>query len=248
MIGFAYAVAKDGATWLAEFLARRRSRKVAAAANVLYDSGVIVAELRGLRDRMRELFVPLSMFNPEDWPKKRRSEWIEHLRTFASSGPEFGVMDEHATALSELEVPDDAAALSARLVELAANVTHLGEAEPAQAEPTERWLTDIGEYHALGRKEEGDALFRSGPGSPDVLIQNYLPALLWLVRHADEKHPEQLEALRKLAHGLLVTRTRRADRSLDDVVRDAETTFGALTGRLTRTYPEIPPPTWVAAR
>jgi hypothetical protein len=90
----------------------------------------------------------------------------------------------------------------------------------------------------------GDAPFQSGPGSPDLLIQNYLPALLWLVRHGED--PEQITELRALAQGLLVTRSKRADKKLADVVREAEVTFGTLTGLLLRKYPDIPSPTWAA--
>jgi hypothetical protein len=97
---FAFAAGKAGAEWLRAFLARRSNRKVAGAARLLYHSGVVVAELRGLRDRMDELFSPLAMFNPEDWDENRRSTWVEQLQTFARSGPAFGVMDQHASALS----------------------------------------------------------------------------------------------------------------------------------------------------
>jgi hypothetical protein len=56
------------------------------------------------------------------------------------------------------------------------------------------------------------------PGSPDLLIQNSMPALL--VRHG--RDPDQVEKLRALARGLLITRSRRADRKLDDVVAEAD--------------------------
>jgi hypothetical protein len=72
----------------------------------------------------------------------------------------------------------------------------------------------------------------------------YLPALLWLVRHADADHPEQVEALRKLADGLLITRSDRGDQPLEELVQETEIAFGRLTGLLTEKYPELPRPTW----
>jgi hypothetical protein len=80
---------------------------------------------------------------------------------------------------------------------------------------------------------------------PDLLIQNYLPALFWLIRHAEK--PEEVEKLRELARGLLVTRTKRGDRPLHDVVWDADETFGKLTGLLRKEYSDIETPTWAEA-
>jgi hypothetical protein len=239
--GFAVAAGKEGGKWLDAILARRRNRKVASAAHLLYHAGIVVAELRGLRDRMQELFVPLAMFNPEDWDAERRRSWVDELQTFAQSGPAFGAMDEHASALRELPA-EDAETFRDTIVELAANVTHLGETDWVSDRPSEAWQQDVAEYQAHGREEWGDATFQSGPGSPDVLIQNSLPALLWLVRHGEDRN--EIERLRALARGLLVTRSRRADEKLADVVRQAEETFGKLTGRVVGRYPEIPIPTW----
>src|SRR5688572_6335560 len=130
-------------------------------------------------------------------------------------------MNEHAKALAELEPPTEAVStLRDRLIELALNVTHLGEAEYLEAPTPDSWQRDLAEYQARGREEWGDATFQSGPGSPDVLIQNSLPALLWLVRHG--RQAEEAKRLRALAQGLLVTRSKRGDEKLDGVVGEAE--------------------------
>jgi hypothetical protein len=243
--GFAFAVVKAGGEWLAAILAERHNKKIYGAAHLIYHSGIVVAELRGLRSLMNELFSPLAMFNAEDWDENRRSAWVEKLQSFAQSGSAFGVMDEHAGALRKLSAPtEEVKALRDRLVELTVNVTHLGEAESTEVDSSEGWQRDVAEYQARGREEWGDATFQSGPGSPDVLIQSSMPALLWLVRHGEDV--EQIKRLRALARGLLVTRTRRADKKLAGVVREAEVTFGELTGLLEDKY-KIPSPTWAKA-
>lgn len=191
----AVSATREGANWIDRILTRRHSKKVAAAAHLLYNAGVIVVEMRGLRDQMKGLLRPLSLFNPTDWPEERRASWIEKLRSFAHDLPAFGVINQHAMALQQLSAPSkEIEELRDRLVELARNVTHLGEGDSVNRtrrtsgvdrRSSAQWHADVGEYQLKGREEEGDATFRGGPDVPDELIQMYLPALLWLVRHAD---------------------------------------------------------------
>lgn len=94
----------EAANWINSILTRKRNKRIAAAANIIYNSGIIVIEMRSLRDRMKNLFGPLRGFNPTDWPADRRATLIGKLREFADRLPTFGVMVEHAFALEQLTV------------------------------------------------------------------------------------------------------------------------------------------------
>jgi hypothetical protein len=239
-----------GANWLDKILTRKHARKVAAAAHIIYYAGLIIAAMRGLREEMKSLLEPLRNFNPIDWPNERRASWIAELRAFAYRATTFGQMRGHAETLRTLTVEpeEQVVPLRDKIVKLASNVAHLEELDQVGANPeigaraaALSWDAALAEYHRKGLEEEGGGTVIGGP---DALVQWYLPALAWLVRHADSDHPEQIKALRVLAHGLLVTRSERGDRPLQEVVQEAETTFGRLTGLLVEKYPDLPRPTW----
>jgi hypothetical protein len=244
------AAANAGANWLDKILTRKHTRKVAAAANIIYYAGLILAAMRGLRDEMKSLLEPLRTFNPTDWPDERRAPWIAQLGAFAYGVATFGQMRGHAETLRTLTVEpeEDVVPLRDKIVTLASNVAHLEEPDQGgtSAEISARaaalsWDAALDEYHRRGLEEEGGGVVIGGP---DALVQWYLPALVWLVRHADTDHPEQIKALRGLAHGLLNTRSEGGDRPLQEVVQEAETTFGRLAGLLVEKYPDLPRPTW----
>jgi hypothetical protein len=77
-----------------------------------------------------------------------------------------------------------------------------------------------------------------------MLLKNFLPALMWLVIHADEKNPDNVKALRAIANGLRATRTLSGDEPMERVVRDADEIFGALSGHLLGKHPRLPDPEW----
>jgi hypothetical protein len=243
------AAANAGANWLDKILTRKHTRKVAAAANIIYYTGLILAAMRGLRDEMKALLEPLRSFNPIDWRDERRASWIAQLGAFAYGAATFGQMRGHAETLRELTVDpkEQVVPLRDQIISLASNVAHLEEpdrgagAEIAARASALSWDAALEEYHRRGLEEEGGGVVIGGP---DALVQWYLPALVWLVRHADAEHPEQVKALRGLAHGLLITRSDRGDRPLQEVVQEAETTFGRLAGLLMEKYPDLPTPTW----
>ena len=103
------------------------------------------------------------------------------------------------------------------------------------------WNAELAEYMCLGEEEEGAATIQAGP---DMLIQYYIPALVWLVRNADVDHMERVRALRKLSRDLSRTRTRSDSVSLESVVSEAELILGQFIGIVEKAYPDIPSPTW----
>lgn len=252
-------ILSEGRVWVQSV----RDKRLAAAANALYEAGAVVVAMRALRDSMRALLSPLVGFNPLDWTPERRAAWIAGLRKFVGEATVFGIVNEHAVTLGELRLPStDIEGLRDELVRLAGNVTHVYEEElmlrsgvgtlaDPESELKQRLLGSfhgrLGDYERKGRAEEGDATFQWEPGAPDLLINMYLPALLWLVRHADDSHPEQVEALRALASSLLVTRSKLGDQKLADVVKQTEVVFGKMKGKLYNKYPGLPTLTWMDA-
>jgi len=249
----------EAANWINSILTRKRNKRIAAAANIIYNSGIIVIEMRNLRDRMKNLFGPLRGFNPTDWPADRRATLIGKLREFADRLPTFGTMVERAFALEQLTVQpvQEVVRLRDKIIQNAFDISHVGSKESTdqvgaatRAEAQHRiearaselgWHSDVEEYQELGRNEEGALSLGEGP---DLIIGYYLPALLWLVRNADADHPEQVAALRVLADGLLITRSNHGDQPLEELVQETEVEFGRLTGLLMKNYPELPRPTW----
>jgi hypothetical protein len=266
-ISFAPAtLGNDAANWLAQILARRRARRANKAAHVVFYAGLIVGELRGLREHMKQIFVPLEHFSPMDWSAERRSKTIDDLIAFAHVVPAFGVMRQHVYSLQQVDLSDlvnalpmvgrdqDPVELRDHLDALTYDVTHAGDAVGTEPMPetgecvsgrvTELgWDVDLHEYLRLGREDIGDAIIEAGP---DELIQYYLPALVWLVRNANVERPNQVVALRNLSRDLFRTRTQGGSQSLVALVQEAEDTFGKLVGLIQHAYPEIPYPTWAA--
>jgi hypothetical protein len=242
---------------------------MATAANAIKHAGLIVAELRGLRNTMKSLFVPLQAFNPADWPPERRADEIQRLIDFSAVLPAFGSMAEQANALAQTDLtklvkalpaaesPDrDPVLLRNRLVELTRDVSSnaggwVGELsdedeiyQNLQHRVTQLdWNRELQEYTRLGEEDEGGARVQRGP---DMLIQYYLPALIWLVRNADMEHKEQVRALRKLSRDLSLTRTRSDSVSLESVVGEAERILGHFIGLVEKAYPDMPSATWTS--
>ena len=268
-ISFAPAsTANDAANWIDKVITRRRGRRMAAAANAIKHAGLIVSELRGLRDHMKSLFVPLQAFNPADWPPERRADHIQKLYTFSAVLPAFGYMTQEAYSLQSADLTELVKALPRKsgdedpvmlrdgLVGLVWDVTHLGDSIQSFSDEDENdqdihdrvteldWNTELAEYARRGVEEEGDANVQAGP---DMLIQYYLPALVWLVRDAGVEHMERVRALRKLSRDLYRTRTRSASASLELVVGEAERILGQFIGVVEKAYPDIPPATWASA-
>jgi hypothetical protein len=249
-----------GLDWLQEIARRHHNAKVNYAANVIFHSGIIVLTLRALNDRMKGLFEPLIYFNPRDWPAKRRSEWIEEARAFAYQGHTIDILIEHQKLLSRLTLkrPAGADQLRMTLHALAADVSHSAqslqseeadrvdlEAKLEARETEVRWYDARpyggDQYVALARAEEGGEVPIEGPDSE---IRFQLPVLLFLIRHADVEQPEQVEALRKLATGLLRTRSDMDATPLAKVVNQANAAFGELTGLLMTEHRELTYPDW----
>ncbi len=270
-VSFAPAsLTNDAVNWVDRVITRKRDRRMAAAANAIKHAGLIVSELRGLRDYMKNLFVPLENFNPVDWPPERRTDEIQKLLMFSAVLPAFGYMAQYASALAGADLTELVKALPAgesddedpvmlrdRLVELTWDVTHVGDSVGSLSDEDEvnqslrdrvtelDWTAELTEYVRRGNEEEGDAIVRAG--SPDMLIQHFLPALIWLVRHADVDHMEQVRALRKLSNGLSRTRTRANSESLELVVGEAERILGHFIGLVEKAYPDMPQATWTSA-
>jgi hypothetical protein len=240
---------------------------MAKAANAIKYAGLIVSELRGLRDIEKDLFVPLQKFNPVDWSAVRRGDEIQKLITFSAVLPAFGYMAQYASSLEGTDLTELVRALPAweseeedpvilrdRLVELTWDVTsHVGDSAGTLSDDDEvyqnlqdritelDWNSELAEYMRLGEEEEGAATIQAGP---DMLIQYYIPALVWLVRNADVDHMERVRALRKLSRDLSRTRTRSDSVSLESVVGEAERILGQFIGLVEKAYPDIPSPTW----
>lgn len=243
------ALVGEGAKWLDAIRATRRSRAAVRAANVLYDAGAIVIALRAQRDRMHELLGPLRNFNPAQWPREKRQQAIEELLPFARSPQKvFDDMVTHELSLRQLDAKpkERVNPLRDEIADLASNVTHVGapiEGEELKARAEQQhWASDLEDYVVAGQTRFGPV--SEDLAGPDTLIQRFLPALLWLVDEASDE--KEIEALRRLADGLLVTRSKEGDVKLDDVVRKAEIAFGTLTGILLKQFPELPSPTWAA--
>jgi hypothetical protein len=264
------SAANDAANWVDRVIARRRGRRMATTANAIKHAGLIVSELRGLRNNMKSLFVPLEAFNPADWPPERRVEEIKNLIEFSAVAPTLGYLSQDAYALARSDLTELVRALPAeelaeedpvilrdRLVELTWDISHVGESAGVLSDEDEiyqdlqdrvtelGWDTELDEYMRRGSEDEGGARVEIGP---DMLIQHYLPALIWLVRNADSDHMEQTRALRKLARDLSRTRSRSGSVSLELVVREAESILGRFVGLAEKAYPEMPPPTWASER
>lgn len=261
------ALAIDAANWVDKVVARRRGRRMAKAANAIKYAGLIVSELRGLRNIEKDLFVPLQKFNPVDWSAERRGGEIQKLITFSAVLPAFGYMAQYASSLAGTDLTElvkalpvweseeeDPVILRDRLVELTWDVTsHVGDSAGTLSDDDEvyqnlqdritelDWNAELAEYMRLGEEEEGAATIQAGP---DMLIQYYIPALVWLVRNADVDHMERVRALRKLSRDLSRTRTRSDSVSLESVVSEAELILGQFIGIVEKAYPDIPSPTW----
>src|ERR671925_402944 len=104
-ISFAPAsLAIDAAKWVDMVIDRRRGRRMAASANAIRHAGLIVYELRGVRDSMKSLFIPLEAFNPADWSAERRADEIQKLLMFAAVLPAFWEMTQYAHSLEGTEL------------------------------------------------------------------------------------------------------------------------------------------------
>jgi hypothetical protein len=242
----------DAAQWLDDFLQRKQRKATIRAANMLYHSGIVVGSMRVQRDNMRALLLPLQNFNEVDWSTEKRSEWIRSLREFAYGLRDIEEISSNAYALSHLDVKptESIRPLRDRIVDLAFDLTHAGrdryDAAPTGADLRARakeqeWLDAAARYEELGEKEARVPLFR--PGTPDLVFQYFLGALLWLVRNA--KDAQTMDDLRKIAAGLLMTRSKARARPIDDVVNEALRTFGKLMGLLKNQYPELGEPRWL---
>ena len=180
-ISFAPAsLANDAANWVERVVAQKRGRRMATAANAIRYAGLIVSELRGLRNNMKDLLVPLQKFNPVDWPTERRADEIQKLITFSAVLPAFGSMVQYAYSLAGTDLTELVKALPAwesddedpvilrdRLVELTWDVTSYagnpagtlsGEDEGCQDlqdRVTELdWNAELAEYMRLGEEEK----------------------------------------------------------------------------------------------
>jgi hypothetical protein len=257
------AILNQAGSWIQSILTDRRNRRIAAAANIIYNAGVVVVKMRDLRDQIKHLLGPLRNFNPRDWSTDRRTSLIGDLQTFANRLPAFGVIDQHAATLQQLTAKplDKVTALRDEIIQNATDVSQAGFQESAdqmsmvssadvqsriEARASElSWHSAVDKYFHAGRNEEGSPTLINGP---DLLVAYYLPALLWLVRNADANHPEQVKDLRILADGLLITRSDRDDQPLEELVRETEIAFGRLTGLLMENYPQLPKATWAELR
>lgn len=204
--------------------------------------------MRGLHTASEDLLQSLTTFRAAEWTPERRQAWIEQARSFDRSRDIWADLSQRIFALRELPLGTDgeALALRSRLIGLAEEVAHTGQSE---ASPEElRGRTEGLDWHQAGTAICGSAPTSSAPvgarGGPDVLLKNFLPALMWVVTHADDAHPEHVKALRAIANGLRVTRTLASDEPIERVVRDADEIFGSLSGHLLGNHPKLPEPEW----
>jgi hypothetical protein len=242
----------EAARWIQSILATKRSKKVAEAANVLYEAGVMVVLLRTQRERLYQVLGPLRDFRPRDWPEAKRTEAIDGIRAVIHDPSRwYEVMRSHIGTLRQLTADPKAKVgpLCKKIDASATNVTHLGYTiydQPAgQADRV--FMQDFRTYREKGVNErsswEDDVRSNARVVGPDALIRDSLPALFWLIENAQTEN--EMDDLRRLAGILLTHRSRREDESLDQVVEGATDAFGELRGILLAEYPELPAPSWV---
>ena len=234
----------SGAKWLESLRQKHLSARADAAGHVVYSAGSIVVALRALWTALADLLHPLTMFNPRDWPAERRTEWVRAAHEFDRGPDTFHMLNEHTGELQDLKPPTETArTLRSVLVGIAEDVAHTGQTgsrtEIEARIASVNWRAAVEPYFAIAAEQEGGRLVHQGP---DLLIRNYLPVVIWLVRHAGDK--KQVESLRHMASGLLTTRSLERDRPLDELLAVAEETFGALRAHLLNKYPRLPYPHW----
>jgi cell division septum initiation protein DivIVA len=248
-ISLAVSTAQQAIAWAKQIADNSRNKREATAARTIAYAGVIVADIRGLHAASEHLLRPLTTFRTAEWTPEDRQAWIEEARNYDGSRDIMTDMNQRMGALVRLPLgtDDEARALRSRLIDLAADVAHTGqsEAKPEKeldehTEPLE-WRKAAQRYNELGLREFGASW---SWGGPDMLIKNFLPALMWLVAHADEENDDQVKTLRAMANGLRATRTLATGEPMERVVRDADEIFGALSGHLLGKYPKLPEPEW----
>ena len=246
------AVLKEGSSWLQNFLATKRSRKVGNAANLLHDAGMTVVLLRTQRERLHRALGPLRDFRPHEWPEERRRTSIASIRDVIHDPARwYEVLNAQISGLRYLTVePEDKVRpLRDEIEANARNVTGLGSSiydQPAEhgGSPTHAGLRDLqAERPGSALLVEGRRSVRPALVGPDALIRDSLPALFWLIENAQTE--KETDDLRRLASILLTTRSRRGDQDIDQVVGAAALAFGELKSVLRRQYPELPGPSWV---
>jgi hypothetical protein len=242
----------EGARWLQGVLAARRSQKVNAAANVLYEAGTVVVLLRTQREQLERALGPLRDFRPKDWPDSMRAEAIANIRTVIHDpGRWYQVMNMHVGTLRGLsaEPKDKVKTLCDVITESAVNVTHLGyEIYDMPVEQGARpFMQNYKSYREKGLEARSSWVADVDPNAdlvgPDALISDSLPALFWLIECAQSE--QETDDLRRLAAILLTTRSRREDEDIDRVVSAATYAYGELGAVLRTEYPELPVPSWV---
>jgi hypothetical protein len=249
---------KAAGDWILAARRTVRNRKAQQGAEMLYSAGVIVIAMRMIRDRMNELLSPLRNFNPKDWHAERRRGCIEGLRSFAvdPSHP-FDMLDQHWASLRSYsydeELPPKIRELAGEIALRAVNIIHvgedpmgelyeepMGEEEFAERVTGQAWTEGLQRYADRARREFGDVSTDLRAG--DTLILGFLPTLLWLIDNAEDE-PEVV-ALRVLANGLLVTRSREGDTDINKITAEAGRTFGKLRYEIVHLYPEVPELNW----